>query len=91
MEVDKEGLDKIDNKILEAIIFNFKGGPVGLETLAYFIGEELDTIEDVYEPYLIQKGFIMRTPRGRVASEKHITIWSNKKEEKDNQVSIFNK
>ena len=91
LEVDKEGLDKIDNKILEAIIFNFKGGPVGLETLAYFIGEELDTIEDVYEPYLIQKGFIMRTPRGRVASEKAYNHFGvTKKEEKTNQVSIIN-
>lgn len=70
LEIDKEGFDKIDNRILEAIIDNFKGGPVGIETLAYFIGEELDTIQDVYEPYLIQKGFIMRMPRGRKATEK---------------------
>lgn len=70
LEIDKEGFDSIDTKILKAILDNFNGGPVGLETLAYFIGEELDTIEDVYEPYLLQKGFIMRTPRGRVATEK---------------------
>lgn len=70
LDVDKEGFDGIDNKILYAIVDNFNGGPVGLETLAYFIGEELDTIEDVYEPYLLQKGFIIRTPRGRIASEK---------------------
>jgi len=70
LEIDKEGFDNIDNRILEAIIDNFKGGPVGLETLAYFIGEELDTIQDVYEPYLIQKGFIIRMPRGRKATEK---------------------
>lgn len=70
LEVDKEGFDRIDNKILEAIVDNFKGGPVGLETLAYFIGEELDTLDEVYEPYLLQKGFIVRTPRGRVATEK---------------------
>lgn len=69
LEVDKEGFDSIDNKILKAIIDNFNGGPVGIETLAYFIGEELDTIQDVYEPYLIQRGFIIRTPRGRVASD----------------------
>lgn len=69
LEVDKEGFDSIDNKILRAIIDNFNGGPVGIETLAYFIGEELDTIEDVYEPYLLQKGFIIRTPRGRIASD----------------------
>ena len=70
LEVDNQGFDKVDNKILEAIIDNFNGGPVGIETLSYFIGEELGTIEDVYEPYLLQKGFIVRTPRGRIASEK---------------------
>ena len=70
LEVDGEGFDRIDNKILEAIIDNFNGGPVGIETLAYFVGEELDTIEDVYEPYLLQKGFIGRTPRGRMATDK---------------------
>ena len=70
LEVDGEGFDRIDNKILEAIIDNFNGGPVGIETLAYFVGEELDTIEDVYEPYLLQTGFIVRTPRGRMATDK---------------------
>lgn len=70
LEIDCEGFDRLDNKILEAIIDNFGGGPVGVETLAYFIGEEVNTIEDVYEPYLIQKGFIIRTPRGRVAAHK---------------------
>jgi len=70
LDVDKEGFDGIDNKILNAIIDNFDGGPVGVETLSYFIGEELDTIEDVYEPYLLQKGFIIRTPRGRVATDR---------------------
>jgi holliday junction DNA helicase RuvB len=70
LEIDSQGFDRLDNKILEAIIDNFNGGPVGLETLAYFIGEEIGTIEDVYEPYLIQKGFIIRTPRGRIASKK---------------------
>lgn len=70
LEVDGEGFDRIDNKILEAIIDNFNGGPVGIETLAYFVGEELDTIEDVYEPYLLQKGFIVRTSRGRMATDK---------------------
>ena len=70
LEVDGEGFDRIDNKILEAIIDNFNGGPVGIETLAYFVGEELDAIEDVYEPYLLQKGFIVRTPRGRMATDK---------------------
>lgn len=70
LEVDDKGFDRVDNKILEAIIDNFNGGPVGIETLSYFIGEELGTLEDVYEPYLLQKGFIVRTPRGRIASDK---------------------
>lgn len=70
LEIDSEGFDQVDNKILEAIIYNFSGGPVGIETLAYYIGEELGSLEDVYEPFLIQKGFIIRTPRGRIASEK---------------------
>lgn len=70
LEVDGEGFDRIDNKILEAIIDNFNGGPVGIETLSYFIGEELDTIQDVYEPYLLQRGFIVRTARGRIATDR---------------------
>lgn len=70
LEVDSKGFDRVDNKILEAIIDNFNGGPVGIETLSYFIGEELGTIEDVYEPYLLQTGFIVRTSRGRVATDK---------------------
>lgn len=92
LEIDKEGFDKIDNKILEAIVDNFNGGPVGLETLAYFIGEELDTLDDVYEPYLLQKGFILRTPRGRVATDKtYKHLHREKKVNNDSQqVSIFN-
>ena len=70
LEVDDKGFDRVDNKILEAIIDNFDGGPVGIETLSYFIGEELGTLEDVYEPYLLQVGYIIRTPRGRVETEK---------------------
>ena len=70
LEIDKMGLDNIDRKILETIITNYAGGPVGVETLASTIGEEVETIEDVYEPYLMQKGFIGRTPRGRVALPK---------------------
>ncbi|MCL2674503.1 MAG: Holliday junction branch migration DNA helicase RuvB [Defluviitaleaceae bacterium] len=69
LEVDKMGLDQIDRNMLEAIMHKFSGGPVGLETLAAAIGEDSDTIEDVYEPYLIQLGLIARTPRGRVATE----------------------
>ncbi|MBC7294115.1 MAG: Holliday junction branch migration DNA helicase RuvB [Thermoleophilia bacterium] len=65
-EVDDEGLDRIDREILNLILHKFDGGPVGLSTLAVAIGEEADTIEDVYEPFLLQRGFIKRTPRGRV-------------------------
>lgn len=65
-QVDDEGLDRVDREILNLILHKFDGGPVGLSTLAVAIGEEADTIEDVYEPYLLQRGFLMRTPRGRV-------------------------
>jgi holliday junction DNA helicase RuvB len=65
-EVDDEGLDRVDREILNLILHKFDGGPVGLSTLAVAIGEESDTVEDVYEPFLLQRGFIMRTPRGRV-------------------------
>jgi Holliday junction DNA helicase RuvB len=68
LEVDQYGLDKIDRRILQTMIVNFQGGPVGLETLAAAIGEDSGTLEDVYEPYLLQNGFINRTPRGRTAS-----------------------
>jgi Holliday junction DNA helicase RuvB len=69
MQVDRLGLDHIDHKLLKGIIEKFRGGPVGLETIAATIGEEAHTIEDVYEPYLLQIGFIQRTPRGRIATE----------------------
>lgn len=69
MEVDKSGLDSSDRRILETIIRNFDGGPVGLEHLAASLGEDAGTIEDVYEPYLLQNNFLQRTPKGRVATE----------------------
>jgi Holliday junction DNA helicase RuvB len=69
LEVDPAGLDRLDREILRAICQKFSGGPVGLSTLAVAVGEEPDTIEDVYEPYLLQQGLLMRTPRGRVATE----------------------
>ncbi len=69
LEVDKMGLDSIDRKLLFSIMDKFGGGPVGLDTLAVSISEEAETLEDVYEPYLIQLGFIQRTPRGRIATE----------------------
>jgi Holliday junction DNA helicase RuvB len=68
-EVDERGLDKLDLSILSSLVTKFQGGPVGLSTLAAAVGEEMETIEDVYEPYLLQLGFIKRTPRGRVATE----------------------
>ncbi len=70
MEVDKMGFDEMDRKLMLAIIEKYGGGPVGLETLASSIREEKDTIEDVYEPYLLQEGFIERTPRGRIATSR---------------------
>ena len=70
LEIDDLGLDNIDRKILKTIILNYSGGPVGIETLGSTIGEETETIEDVYEPYLMQMGFLTRTPRGRTATSK---------------------
>lgn len=77
LKIDKRGLDSIDNKILGAIINNFKGGPVGANTIATAIGEDQGTFEEVYEPFLIKEGFIVRTQRGRVATElayKHLGV-----------------
>lgn len=68
LEIDPYGLDEMDKRLLEALVYKFGGGPVGLGTLAVAVGEEADTIEEVYEPYLIQEGYIQRTPRGRVAT-----------------------
>ena len=70
MGIDNEGFDEMDRQILISIVDNYKGGPVGIETLAVAISEDARTLEEVYEPYLIKKGFIQRTPRGRVALEK---------------------
>ena len=69
LDVDQAGLDMMDRKLLQAVLEKFGGGPVGVENLAAAIGEERDTIEDVLEPYLIQQGYLMRTPRGRVATQ----------------------
>ena len=77
MEVDREGLDIMDRKILRVILEKFQGGPVGVDTISASISEERDTIEDVYEPFLLQQGFLKRTPRGRVATPaayKHLGI-----------------
>ena len=70
LNVDEYGLDEMDNKILSTIIQKFKGGPVGISTIATAIGEEAGTIEEVHEPFLIMEGFLHRTPRGREATEK---------------------
>jgi Holliday junction DNA helicase RuvB len=70
LQVDKNGLDEMDNRILTTIIQKFKGGPVGLTTIATAVGEDAGTIEEVYEPFLIQEGYMMRTPRGREVTEK---------------------
>ncbi len=70
LNVDESGLDDMDNRILSSIIDKFKGGPVGLSTIATAVGEQAGTIEEVYEPYLIQEGYLMRTTRGRIATEK---------------------
>src|SRR5688500_7822049 len=68
LDVDQYGLDEMDTRVLRALVEQFEGGPVGLSTLAVAIGEDPGTIEEVYEPFLIQNGFLMRTPRGRVAT-----------------------
>jgi len=70
LNVDQNGLDEMDNKILSVIIDKFQGGPVGMTTIATAIGENAGTLEEVYEPFLIQEGFLMRTPRGRKVTEK---------------------
>jgi Holliday junction DNA helicase RuvB len=70
LEIDEHGLDEMDKRILEAIIQKFAGGPVGLSSLAVSVGEEADTIEEVYEPYLIMEGYLHRTPQGRVATDR---------------------
>jgi holliday junction DNA helicase RuvB len=83
LEVDGRGLDRLDREILRAICVKFDGGPVGLSTLAVAVGEEQDTIEDVYEPYLLQQGLIQRTARGRtatVAAFEHVGVELPKRE-----------
>ncbi len=69
LEVDGHGLERTDRQLLQAVVERFDGGPVGLSTLAVALGEEPDTVEDVYEPYLLQLGFLQRTPRGRVVTK----------------------
>lgn len=85
LEIDKLGLDQTDRSLLRALIKKFGGGPAGLETLAATINEDVNTIEDVYEPYLLQLGFIARTPRGRICLKdgyEHMGVKFSKKAEK---------
>lgn len=88
LNVDKYGLDEMDNKILSTIIEKFKGGPVGLSTLATAVSENSETIEEVYEPFLIQEGFLYRTPRGREVTEKAYTHLG--KQNLGKQAGLFN-
>ncbi len=89
LEVDGRGFDKMDRAILLAIIDKFGGGPVGVETLAAAIGEERDTIEDVYEPYLIQEGFLHRTPKGRVATRLAFEHFGKRQSDNSPQGRLF--
>ncbi|MFC1559655.1 Holliday junction branch migration DNA helicase RuvB [Candidatus Margulisiibacteriota bacterium] len=85
LDIDELGLDKVDRKLLKTIIEKFKGGPVGIETIAASVSEEAETVEDVYEPYLMQIGYIERTQRGRMATEaayKHLGLKVNEKQNK---------
>jgi Holliday junction DNA helicase RuvB len=70
LEIDRSGLDKLDREIIRTIITKYNGGPVGSDTIAISIGESVDTLEDIHEPYLIQKGFLKRTSRGRMVTEE---------------------
>ncbi len=88
LDVDENGLDEMDNKILTTIMEKFAGGPVGLNTLSTAVSEESDTIEEVYEPYLIKEGYLMRTPRGRVATDKSYKYFGIKRNT-GNQGGLF--
>src|SRR4051812_16501113 len=89
LNVDEHGLDEMDNRILSTIIEKFKGGPVGITTIATAVGEETGTLEEVYEPFLIQEGFIMRTPRGREVTEKAYHHLGKKPMGRNNLPSLF--
>lgn len=90
MNIDKYGLDEMDNKILLTIIEKFNGGPVGLTTIATAVGEDAGTLEEVYEPFLIKEGFLKRTPRGREVTElafKH--LGKSERRQGDEQLTLF--
>lgn len=86
LDVDEKGLDEMDKRIIKTIISKFNGGPVGINTLALAVGEESDTLEEVYEPFLVQQGFLNRTPRGRVVTEiayRHFGLADNRPMQKN--------
>jgi Holliday junction DNA helicase RuvB len=87
--VDNAGLDEMDRRLLGVLIEHYEGGPVGVETLAAALAEPRDTVEDVYEPYLLQQGFLGRTPRGRVATKKAYEHLGAGEPKKNNQGSLF--
>jgi len=89
LEIDADGLDEMDKRILEAIIVKFSGGPVGLSSLAVAVGEEADTLEEVYEPYLILQGYLNRTPQGRIATEASFNKLGLKSLNKNNQQNLL--
>lgn len=89
LEVDRFGLDEIDKKIMLTVLEKYKGGPVGINTIAASIDEEVETIEEVYEPYLIQLGFLERTPRGRVAAEPAYEYFNVVRRHRGNQPGLF--
>jgi Holliday junction DNA helicase RuvB len=86
LNIDRSGLDEMDNRILSTIIDKFQGGPVGLNTIATAVGEEAGTIEEVYEPFLIKEGYIKRTPRGREATR---IAYEHLGKYRDNQNFLF--
>jgi Holliday junction DNA helicase RuvB len=87
--VDQKGLDKMDRKILLALIQKFDGGPVGIDTLSAVVGEERDTLEDVYEPFLVQEGYLNRTPRGRMATRLAYEHFDLSPSEQRQQQNLF--
>jgi Holliday junction DNA helicase RuvB len=89
LEVDRRGFDKMDRALLLALIDKFGGGPVGVETLAACVGEERDTIEDVYEPYLIQEGYLNRTAKGRMATALAFDHFGRKMGRSSAQAKLF--
>ena len=92
LEVDSLGLDDVDHKVLHALVEKFDGGPVGLETIAATISEEPDTVMDVYEPFLLQLGFLARTPRGRIATRhayEHLGVEFPEKKDQSKQQKLF--